>query len=244
MENTITRISDLPTDGGQGSNAYSAMIPSSEATSGKNASNTGGVPTNYMPINVHPNPYGNSVQNNIMPNPQQTQQSQHLPQMQQFNNSMPPPPQSQYLTEEQQMQIQNMQHQRLPSRDIHQDTTIYSQDPQIQPNYIPKPNVSSDYVRDYENMTDKNVREYEEKKQKMNKIDYIFNEIQTPIFIAILFFLYQLPMVNTMIFKRFAFLSIHTNDGNFNFSGLLFKSILFGMSYYSMHKLTTFLSEL
>jgi hypothetical protein len=243
MENTITRISDLPTDGASNANAYSPIIPSSTATSGKNASNAGGLPTNYMPINNHPNPYGNSTQNNIMPNPQQTQQQPHMHQSQQFHQPVPPP-QSQYLTEEQQMQISNLQHQRLPSRDIHQDTTVYAQDPQIQPNYIPKPNVSSDYVRDYENMTEKNVREYEAKKQQMSRLDYILNEIQTPIFIAILFFLFQMPMINTMIFKRFSFLSIHTDDGNFNFGGLLFKSILFGSAYYSMYKFTTFLSEI
>jgi len=57
-------------------------------------------------------------------------------------------------------------------------------------------------------------------------------------------FLFQLPMINTMIFKKFSFLSIHTNDGNFNFFGLLFKSIMFGTSYYSMYKLTAFLSEI
>jgi hypothetical protein len=234
MENTITRISDLPTDGASVSNAYSPMIPNSTATSSKNASNTG-LPTNYMPINTHPNPYGNSPQNNIMPIPQQTQQQFHQP---------TPPPQTQYLTEDQQMQINNLQHQRLPSRDIHQDTTTYSQDVEVQPNYIPKPNISSDYVRDYENMTERNVREYEEKKQKISRLDYIFNELQTPIFVAILFFLFQLPMINTMIFKKFSFLSIHTNDGNFNFFGLLFKSIMFGTSYYSMYKLTAFLSEI
>ena len=236
MENTITRISDLPTDGNSNSTAYSPMIPNSAATSGKNASNNNGLPTNYIPINTHPNPYGNPTQNNIMPNPQQAQQ----PQFQQ----MTPPPQSQYLTEEQQMQIHNMQHQRLPSRDIHQDTTVYSQDPQVQPNYIPKSNVSSDYVRDYENMTDKNVREYEAKKQQTSRLDYILNEIQTPIFISILFFLFQLPMINTMIFKQFSFLSIYTNDGNFNFSGIVFKSLLFGSIYYSMYKFTGYLSEI
>jgi len=238
MENTITRIADLPTDGNSTSNAYSPMIPTSAATSGKNASNNSGLPTNYIPMNTHPNPYGNSSQNNIMPNPQQTQQTQ------QFNQPTPPP-QSQYLTEEQQMQMQmqNMQHHRLPSRDIHQDTTNYAQDVQVQPNYIPKPNISSDYVRDYENMTEQNVYEYEAKLQKLSRIDYILNEIQTPIFIAILFFLFQLPIVNTMIFKQFSFLSIHTNDGNFNFGGLVFKSVLFGSIYYSLYKFTSYLSE-
>jgi len=60
----------------------------------------------------------------------------------------------------------------------------------------------------------------------------------------ILFFFFQLPIVNSMLFKRFSFLSIYNDDGNFNVTGLILKSILFGSSYYISQKVTTFLSEL
>jgi len=227
MENTTTRISDLPMDGG--APAYQAIMPNSMQT--KPSANSG-LPTNYIPINVHPNPYGNTTQNPA---------AMALPQAQQ--QFMPPPPQSQYLSEEQQAQLANLQHQRLPSRDIHQDTTTYSQDEQVQPNYIPPARNMHDYVREREDMTEKNVREYEAKKKQVSRLDALLTEFQTPIFVTILFFFFQLPMINTLIFKRFSFLSIYNTDGNFNFFGLLFKSILFGFSYYSIYKFTEFLSE-
>ena len=231
MENATTRIADLPMDGG--TPAYSAMLPNSINVSKQ--PNDSGLPTNYIPINVHPNPYGNTTQNPpAMSNPVSQQQQQQF---------MPPPPQSQYLTEEQQMQLTHLQHQRVPSRDIHQDTTTYSQDEQIQPNYIPKSRDMHDYVREREDMTEKNVREYEAKKRQVSRLDTLLTEFQTPIFVTILFFFYQLPMINTLIFKRFSFLAIYNNDGNFNFFGLLFKSILFGCSYYFVYKITEFLSE-
>jgi hypothetical protein len=239
MENT-TRIADLPENVTmQYSPSIQSQVPSSTMAVGN------GQPTNYIPMNVHPNPYGNSTQNQVMPNPQQTSAPPLQNQFQQIPNQMSlPPPQSQYLNEEHQMQLQNLQHQRLPSRDIIQDTSVYSQDEQVQPNYIPKPKQKNDYVREYEDMTEKNVREYEENKRSQNKLDRLLTEFQTPIFIIFLFFFFQMPIMNTMVFKRFSFLSIYNNDGNFNFYGLLFKSMLFGTAYYFIMKTVTFLSEI
>jgi hypothetical protein len=239
MENTITRIADLPIGGnGMGSsqqqspNVYSNMVPTSTAS--MNQAND--VPTNYIPINVHPNPYGISTQNPIMPNPQQTNGSQNPP--------LFIPPQSQYPQEDQQHNLSQMQHQRLPSRDIPKDSIGYTHDEQIQANYIPPRNVSSDYVRDYEDMTEKNRIEYENKKRRESRFDSIITELQTPLFIAILFFFFQLPSVNTYLFKNLSFLSIYNADGNFNFNGLLLKSCVFGSLYYIVTKATNYLSEL
>ena len=221
MEN-ITRIADLPdnpTGGPQ--NTFNPNVQQPPVTNG------------YTPINLHPNPYGISAQNPIMTPPQQ-----QLPLQQQA-----PVQQQQFISEEQRAQIQSLQQQRLPSRDIPNDQSGYNHDEQVTPNYIPKPKMEKDYVRDYEDMTEKNLREYEDKNRKEKKLDMILTELQVPIFIAILFFFFQLPMVNTLIFKRFAFLSIYNADGNFNFSGLVFKSILFGLFYYFTLKFTNFLAE-
>jgi hypothetical protein len=136
-----------------------------------------------------------------------------------------------------------MQHQRLPSRDIQQDTTVYSQDERVQPNYIPKHKDLDDYVREHEKSTEKNIREYEEKKRKRSVIDGFITDFQTPIFIAIIYFIFQMPIINTFIFKRFSFLSIYNDDGNFNFYGLLLKSVMFGTIYYIALQFTTYISE-
>ena len=135
-----------------------------------------------------------------------------------------------------------MQNQRLPSRDIPQVTISHVQDEQVRPNYIPKVHFEEDYVKKHEDMTEKNLREYEEKNKKEKKMDIILNEIQIPIFIAILYFFFQIPFVN-QLFKRFAFLSIYNSDGNFNFKGLLLKSLIFGSVYYVIIKSVNFINE-
>jgi hypothetical protein len=99
-------------------------------------------------------------------------------------------------------------------------------------------------VRDSEDMTDKNYKEYQQKKKEKNQLDNIITEFQTPIFVAILFFFFQLPIINKLLFKKFNFLSLHDADGNFNFYGLLLKSILFGGIYYSVFKSINFLIDL
>lgn len=238
MENTSTRISDLPMGGStqQGGGGGGGLPPTiSVSNNGMDKSNS--LSNTYVPINTHPNPYGISEQNPIMTNPQQASMAGLAP-AQGFQNQQP-----QYISEEQRLMLNQQQAQRLPSRDIVQDTTGYSHDEQIKPNFIPQSNISSDYVRHYEDMTEKNLREYEDKKRKENKLDVMLTEFQIPIFIAILFLLFQLPIINTMIFKRFSFLSIHSEDGNFNFYGLIFKSILFGSAFYILSKITVVLAE-
>ena len=236
MEKT-TRIADLPEN-------ITVQMPTYNPNINQSNNMNMDTATNYMPINVHPNPYGISAQNPIMPIPQQPNvqqmnQMNHMTQMEQITVKRP----KQQFIDQQQMDLQNMQQIRLPSRDIPIDTTNYLQDEQTQPNYIPKSNVSSDYIRDYEETTEKNIREHEKKKYRESNIDEILSELQTPILICILFFIFQLPIINTIIFKKFSFLSLHNDDGNFNFYGLLFKSMMFGSLFYSVQKVTTFISE-
>lgn len=214
MENSFTRISDLPNGNSQSNKPHE-------------------LPNNYIPINVHPNPYGISDKNPIIELPQDA------------NVHMPPfrPPVSNQMSDTDIAQLNTMQQQRLPSRDIQHDTTSYSQDEAVQPNYIPKPRDLDDYVREHEKTTEKNLREYEDKKRRRNTIDSIITDFQTPIFIAAMYFIFQMPIVNKLIFKRFSFLSIHNDDGNFNFYGLILKSFSFGAIYYAMVQFTTFISE-
>jgi hypothetical protein len=237
---SITRISDLPLDNNMQYSSTISNIMQPQQTKKVSFEESQG--QNYIPINVHPNPYGISVQNPIMPPPKQPNVSQNQSVLSQ--TYIPPPPQSQFLSEEQQMELQQLSHQRIPSRDISHDTTMYQQDVQIKPNYIPKSNISSDYVRDSEDMTEKNYKEYQQKKKEKNQLDNILTEFQIPIFVGILFFFFQLPIINKMIFKKFSFLSLHDADGNFNIYGLLLKSILFGGIYYSVFKAINFMLDL
>jgi len=228
MDGSTTRISDLPDN-----------ITMQMSSSNPNSEGIQTTPTNYTPINVHPNPYGVSAQNPIMPMPQQQNQNPQSTQHMEQNAAV----QRQQLNEQQQNEINNMQQVRLPSRDVRLDTAQYLQDEQVHANYIPKPKLTKDYILDYEETSEKNMAANEKKKRREHKIDEILSELQTPVFIAILFFIFQLPIMNTLVFKKFSFLSIYSEDGQFNFYGLLFKSSLFGLLFYSVQKIITFISE-
>jgi len=229
MEN-ITRIVDLPDN-----------ITMSKGMPQNNFEQ--GTPTNYIPMNIHPNPYGISAQNPIMPPPEQQSQQIHQLDNMQMQQQMNPANRVDYLTEQQKAELQNMQHVRLPSRDIPQDTTNYLHDEQIQPNYIPKVKLTKNFVEEYEEEMNDKLREHESKKYRESRIDSLITEFRVVFLVVVLYLLFQLPIINTLLFKRFAFLSIHNDDGNFNFYGLLFKSILFGGVFYCIQKTATFISE-
>ena len=217
MENiTITRISDLP-DLGQ---------MNQEQGQGPNNNN-------YQPmLNVHPNPYGIAQsQNGGLPPPIQTQEG---PKMQQ-NIMYAPPTQD---------MIGQAPVNRLPQRDIPMMQEDYTHDEQIQPNYIPKPKLTRDYIDEYQNSTDRKIKEYEDKKRLEKTRETWFDEIRIPIMIGILFLIFQMPIINTLIFKRFSFLSIYNDDGNFNMSGLLLKSICFGSLFFIVNKGMDYLGDI
>ena len=233
MENTTTRISDLP-------NSMSNTNTSMGQQVNTQPSKPTEMPTNYVPINVHANPYGVSDKNPIMSHPEQP----ISPQQEMMSNNAATQQVPQYLTEEQREMIMPSQQQRLPSRHIQQNTAQYSQDQQVQPNYIPNESVTNDYVREYEDFTEKNIQKHERDNSRNQQIDDILTDLQVPLFVSILYFLFQLPIINAYIFKRFSFLSIYNDDGNFNFYGLVFKSWIFGSVYYTITKFTNFLISL
>ena len=127
---------------------------------------------------------------------------------------------------------------QLPSRDIPMTTTSHSNDPQIQPNYVPPPpQQHNDYITDYEQTNDM-VNSYNSNLKRQNNLDDAYNEIQTPLLLAVLYFLFQLPFFRKFLFSYFPIL--FSNDGNFNINGFLFTSILFGLVFYLLNKTTSY----
>jgi hypothetical protein len=230
MSENITRISDLPENITMQLPPYG--VSTAPISTGNNHGMEPGGQNTYIPMNVHPNPYGNG-QPSVMP-PPITQPPRNEMYM---GGGSPPHMDSQAM-------FQNIPQQRLPSRDIPIDTTDYLQDEQVQANYISKAKLSSDFVREYEDLTDKKLEKHEQKKYREKMIDKIIVEIQTPVIIALLFFVFQSPFVNSFLFKRFSVFSLYNSDGNINFYGLILKSILFGMLFYSITKFTQLLSEI
>ena len=117
----------------------------------------------------------------------------------------------------------------LPSRDIPLHTEQLTNDVQIQPNYVPPPQ-----MRDYINETDDDITNYYNNEKNKNSLDSIYDELQAPLLLAVLYFLFQLPFFKKNIFKYLPFFC-HT-DGNYNFNGLVFTCALFGFIYYSLSK--------
>ena len=64
----------------------------------------------------------------------------------------------------------------------------------------------------------------------------VYNEFQTPLLLAVLYFLFQLPFFRKILFNYMPFLFLQ--DGNLNINGFLFKSVLFGLIFYIIDKST------
>lgn len=118
----------------------------------------------------------------------------------------------------------------LPSRDIPLYTEQLTKDSQIDPNYIPVAE-NKDYIHDY---TNDDITNYYNAENRQNSLDSLYDELQAPLLLAILYFLFQLPFFKKIVFKYFPFFC--HNDGNYNFNGLIFTCSLFGFIYYSLNK--------
>ena len=117
----------------------------------------------------------------------------------------------------------------LPSRDIPQNTEQLTNDAQIQTNYVPPPQ-----IRDYINESDNDIDNYYKNEQQQHSLDAIYDELQAPLLLAVLYFLFQLPFFKKNVFRYLPFLC--HSDGNYNFNGLVFTCGLFGFIYYSLSK--------
>ena len=124
---------------------------------------------------------------------------------------------------------------QLPSRDIPMTTSSHNIDPHIQPNYVPPPQNNIDYIKNHEQTSDM-VSNYNKQLQNQNSLDDMYNEIQTPLLLAVLYFLFQLPFFRKFLFGYFPIL--FSNDGNLNINGFLFTSVLFGLVFYLLNKIT------
>jgi hypothetical protein len=129
---------------------------------------------------------------------------------------------------------------KLPSRDIPMNTNNISVDPQVMPNYVPQPPPSiPDYIDDYEKTSNMvNSLRDNKGKQSNDSLDDIYNEVQTPLLLAVLYFLFQLPFFKKFLYTYIPFL--FSNDGNYNINGYLFTSMLFGILFHLLMKTTSY----
>lgn len=129
---------------------------------------------------------------------------------------------------------------QLPSKDIPRSTEGLTHDVQIQPNYM-APATNRDYI--VENETNDDIaREYSKSEARASKLDDIYDELQIPLLLGVLYFVFQLPVVKKYLFNYLPFL-FHT-DGNLNINGYLITSALFGIIYYVLSKVMAQLNRI
>ena len=124
----------------------------------------------------------------------------------------------------------------LPARDIPQSQEHLIQDQQIKPNFIPQQlgeMQGQDYIANSKTSEDI-IRENMRRQTKTDSLDSIYNELQIPILLGVLYFLFSLPIVRKNMFKYIPM--IFNKDGNLNLGGYISNSVLFGLTYYVMIK--------
>jgi hypothetical protein len=123
---------------------------------------------------------------------------------------------------------------QLQSRDIPRNTENITHDVEVQPDYIPNDPNNQEYIKENDDNEDI-IYEHNRRDNQRDKLDQLYEEIQIPLLLAVLYFLFQLP-----IFKKYLFLYfpiLFSKDGNININGYLFTSIIFGLLYYMLHKI-------
>jgi hypothetical protein len=124
----------------------------------------------------------------------------------------------------------------LPSRDIPMNTTGMMNDAQINPNYVPqnyRKEEHDDYIRQHEEEA-MNEAKYSNHVKNTDTMEDIYKLIQVPLLVGILYFAFQLPVFRKYMLKYIP--SVFNTDGNYNMSGLVFVSALFGLGYFGLTK--------
>ena len=127
----------------------------------------------------------------------------------------------------------------IPSRDIPINTNSVTLDESSKPNYIPK---NEYYINenDFET-TDEIVDTKRKKDNRQSSIETLYEELQVPILLGVMYFMFQLPIVNNMIYKYLAF--TFDTDGTLNLSGIVLKSVCFATIYFILSKILLNISE-
>lgn len=117
----------------------------------------------------------------------------------------------------------------LPSRDIPQNTLPIQSDKGILQNQVPINN--NDYIG---NIIDRErmIKENNKKENAKDNMDYIFESLQIPVLLSIMYFIFQLPAVRKNLLTFLP--ALFNKDGNPNLYGYLFNSIIFGLSYFGL----------
>lgn len=122
----------------------------------------------------------------------------------------------------------------LPTRDIPMNPTQTANDVEVKPNYVPPPPTHEDYINNMQ--TPEHLIQQNNKAQtNIDNLEAFYGEFQIPLLLAILYFLFQLPIFKKNVKKILP--SLFGNDGNPNLYGYFFNSALFSGIFYIILKM-------
>lgn len=216
-----TNIADLPAPTSTPQNQPQMQLPSYQGLPSQPSRQCQSQPTDpNAPAEQFPS------YNDVLNNPQLMGESQ-----QGGANKQPGPDNSEsynIVSTMQDMAASNAETFGLPSRDIPQMT--HRHDVRANPTHIPKQNVQK-YIHNQETPECMiNNKRMEHNRQVTT--DTIFEQMQLPVMVGILYFLFSLPVVNNWFLKTFK--DSFYPDGDMKFAGFVIKSTVFASLYYGL----------
>lgn len=127
----------------------------------------------------------------------------------------------------------------LPSRDIPMNQNAIHVDEQIKANYVPS-SLEGDYITKHQT-GEEIVRQNAKKQHDKDKWDDIYNEMSAPVLIAVLYFMYQLPVVRKLFIT--AVPMCYGKSGDINLSGRIVNCAMFGLIIYLTGKIVSHMSR-
>lgn len=121
----------------------------------------------------------------------------------------------------------------LPSRDIPKNENIVTSDPNIKSDWIDDKQKVADYIKTEE--TQNQVLEaHKNNIEKTNDMNNILSHAQIPIMVALLYCIFQTPIIKNSMTEYLGFL--YKKDGHLKNIGYVVTSSLFGFLYFIMIK--------
>jgi len=128
----------------------------------------------------------------------------------------------------------------IPTRDIPMTPNVYTHDEQARPNYVPQPQPqphssgmggsgNADYIKDHTSM-ESIVRANMRQSNQIDTIEAIYYDLQMPILIGVLYFIFQMPVFRAQLLHFLP--SLFGEDGNFKIMGLTATSAMFAGTFF------------
>lgn len=218
--NSVTSISQLPTNNNFQNDTLQQNIQQNQNNIILSKNDILNEPTSQI-LNQNPNPNSNPNANAI---PVLNQETNNVVQ----NN----PNYNELISQLQKASSQGVT--QLPSRDIPMNPTQTANDVEIKPNFVPPPPSHEDYIQNMQT-PDELVNQNNRIMNYQNNLEQFYSEIQLPLIVSLLYFIFQLPYFRQFVKKILPFL--FGNDGNMNLYGFFFNSVLFGTLFFIINKL-------